>query len=144
MKSIIPDGATETPVDTSCQEYKKFKRAYAVYIVAMREYKALKATLNTLKYKIKLNTSGLNHLMGLHRKLIAARKLYYASRARMSRAAIELFKDQCVQKQKFYMTKRQIKKLSDKLGNFVEQNKEFPDTKVMCVSIRCDHEGRVI
>jgi hypothetical protein len=97
-----------------------------------------------LKYKIKLNTSGLNHLMSLHRKLIAARKLYYASRARMSRAAIELFKDQCVQKQKFYMTKRQIKKLSDKLGNFVEQNKEFPDTKVMCVSIRCDHEGRVI
>ena len=144
MKSIIPDGATDTPVDASCQEYKNFKRAYAVYIVAKREYKALKATMNAVKSKIKMNTSGLNHLMGLHRKLIAARNLYYASRTRMSRAAIELFKDQCVQKQKFYMTKRQIKKLSDKLGNFVEQNKEFPDTKIMCVSIRCDHEGRVI
>lgn len=144
MKSIIPDGATETPVDTSCQEYKKFKRAYAVYIVAMREYKALKATLNAVKSKVKMNTSGLNHLMSLHRRLIAARNLYYASRARMSRAAIELFKDQCVQKQKFYMTKRQVKKLSDKLGVFVEQNKEFPDTKVLCVSIRCDKEGRVV
>ena len=144
MKSIIPDGATDTPVDTSCQEYKKFKRAYAVYIVAKREYKALKATLNAVKTKVKMNTSGLNHLMSLHRKLIAARNLYYASRARMSRASIELFKEQCVQKQKFYMTKRQVKKLSDKLVDFVEKNKKFPDTKVMCVSIRCDHEGRVI
>jgi hypothetical protein len=144
MKSIIPDGATDTPVDTSCQEYKKFKRAYAVYIVAKREYKALKATLNAVKSKVKMNTSGLNHLMSLHRKLIAARNLYYASRARMSRSSIELFKDQCVQKQKFYMTKRQVKKLSDKLVDFVEKNKKFPDTKVMCVSIRCDHEGRVI
>ena len=144
MKSIIPDGATDTPVDTSCQEYKKFKRAYAVYIVAKREYKALKATLNAVKTKVKMNTSGLNHLMSLHRKLSAARNLYYASRARMSRASIELFKEQCVQKQKFYMTKRQVKKLSDKLVDFVEKNKKFPDTKVMCVSIRCDHEGRVI
>lgn len=144
MKSIIPDGATNTPVDTSCQEYKKFKRAYAVFIVARREYKALKATMNAVKSKVKMNTSGLNHLMRLHRKLIKARNLYYASMSRMSRASIELFKDQCVQKQKFYMTKRQVKKLSDKLGVFVEQNKEFPDTKVLCVSIRCDKEGRVI
>lgn len=144
MKSIIPDGATETPVDTSCQEYKKFKRAYAVFIVARREYKALKATMNAVKSKVKMNTSGLNHLMSLHRKLIAARNLYYASMSRMSRASIELFKDQCVQKQKFYMTKRQVKKLSDKLCDFVEQNKKFPDTKVLCVSIRCDKEGRVV
>jgi hypothetical protein len=144
MKSIIPDGATEVPVDTSCQEYKKFKRAYAVYVVAMREYKALKSTLNAVKSKVKMNTSGLNHLMALHRKLIAARNLYYASRARMGRAAIELFKDQCVQKQKFYMTKRQMRNLSDKLGNFVEKNKKFPDTKVMCVCIRCDSQGRVM
>jgi len=144
MKSIIPAGATDTLVDASCQEFKKFKKSYAVFIVARREYKALKATMNAVKSKVKMNTSGLNHLMKLHRKLIDARNLYYTSMSRLSRAAIELFKDQCVQKQKFYMTKRQMKKLSDKLGDFVEQNKAFPDTKVLCMSIRCDKEGRVV
>lgn len=74
-----------------CKNNAAFRRARVEFYTAKESYHTIKKIYNDMKKKVKLNTSGLNLLAELHKKLIEDRSWYYESMSNLNRVAISAF-----------------------------------------------------